>query len=202
MFNGMPTRLITAAIICAQISAMFFAIAIPGPQSLAREAKMQFEVSDVPMESPMAEDGLIEETGWEGCVADVEESADVTAAISDEPPEEVFEATCDANAGTDDCGSDAAMPIDADDLKSRGVIYDGGYRYTWYSQRVLPGGGLAIEGRHVSDEGYVVDAGERIVVASSDLPHGTELDVPFGSGKAVVLDTGCASGTIDVYTDF
>ena len=91
---------------------------------------------------------------------------------------------------------------EADQLRTQGVIFDGGYRYTWYSQRVLPGGGLAIDGRHVSAEGYVVDADERIVVASSDLPRGTELDVPFGSGKAVVLDTGCAPGTIDVYTDF
>ena len=90
----------------------------------------------------------------------------------------------------------------SDDLRSLGVIYDDGYRYTWYSQRVLPGGGLNIEGRHVSDEGYVVDSQDRIVVASSDLAYGTTIDVPFGNGKAVVLDTGCTSGTIDVYTDF
>ena len=54
---------------------------------------------------------------WEDCAVDVEESADVAAPISDELPEEVFEAACDADAGTDDFGSDAAMPIDADDLK-------------------------------------------------------------------------------------
>lgn len=90
----------------------------------------------------------------------------------------------------------------SDQLRTQGVIYDGDYRYTWYSQRVLPGGGLAIDGRHVSDEGYVVDSQERIVVASTDLPHGTEIDVPFGGGKGVVLDSGCASGTLDIYTDF
>ena len=90
----------------------------------------------------------------------------------------------------------------SDQLLSQGVIQDGGYRYTWYSQRVLPGGGLNIEGRHVSQEGYVVDAQERIVLASSDLPYGTEVSIPFGSGRGVVLDTGCDSGTLDVYTNF
>lgn len=90
----------------------------------------------------------------------------------------------------------------SDQLLSQGVIEDGGYRYTWYSQRVLPGGGLNIEGRHVSQEGYVVDAQERIVLASSDLPYGSEVSIPFGSGRGVVLDTGCDSGTLDVYTNF
>jgi len=90
----------------------------------------------------------------------------------------------------------------SEQLRDAGVINDGGVSYTWYSQQVLPGGGLNIEGRHVSDEGYIVDGQDRIVVASSDLPYGTELSVPFGGGTAVVLDTGCAPGIVDVYTDF
>ena len=90
----------------------------------------------------------------------------------------------------------------SEQLRNAGLISDGGVNYTWYSERVLPGGGLNIEGRHVSDEGYVVDGQGRIVVASSDLPYGTELSVPFGSGIAVVLDTGCAPGIVDVYTNF
>lgn len=98
--------------------------------------------------------------------------------------------------------SPAAGYYTSDQLRDQGVIFDGGYRYTWYSQRVLPGGGLAIEGRHVTDEGYVADFLGRIVVASSDIPYGTEIVIPFGSGTGIVLDTGCASGTIDVYTDF
>lgn len=90
----------------------------------------------------------------------------------------------------------------SEQLLTQGVIDDGTYRYTWYSQRVLPGGGLNIEGRHVTEEGYVADSQERIVLASSDLPYGTEVAIPFGSGTGVVLDTGCASGTLDVYTNF
>ena len=90
----------------------------------------------------------------------------------------------------------------SEQLRNEGIISDGGVSYTWYSERVLPGGGLNIEGRHVSDEGYVVDGQGRIVVASSDLPYGAELSVPFGDGTAVVLDTGCAPGIVDVYTSF
>lgn len=112
------------------------------------------------------------------------------AAASEEPSETADRQNASENHYT------------SDELRAQGVIADGGYQYTWYSQRVLPGDGLAIEGRHVSDEGYVVDAQERIVVASSDLPYGAEVAVPFGSGTAVVLDTGCASGVLDVYTNF
>lgn len=90
----------------------------------------------------------------------------------------------------------------SDYLRSAGVVNDGGTKYTWYSQNVLPGGGLDIEGRHVED-GYVVDGNGRIVVASSDIPYGTEIDLPFGSGKGIVLDTGYLEpGQIDIYTDF
>lgn len=88
-----------------------------------------------------------------------------------------------------------------ENFKQAGVVYgDDGTRYTWYSQNVLPGGGLDIPGRHVDENGYVADSNGRIAVASSDLPIGTELDTPFG--PATVYDTGCASGTVDIYTNF
>ena len=89
-------------------------------------------------------------------------------------------------------------------FKSAGVVYgDDGTRYTWYSQRVLPGGGLTElnnNGRHVNDEGFVCDGDGYIAISSSDHEQGTIIDTPFGEGK--VYDSGCASGTIDVYTDF
>lgn len=90
------------------------------------------------------------------------------------------------------------------DFKSMGVIYDdNGTKYTWYSQNVLPGGGLDAlnnNGRHVDDEGLIRDGDGYISVASSDHPIGTVIDTPFGEAK--VYDTGCDSGTIDIYTDF
>lgn len=86
-------------------------------------------------------------------------------------------------------------------LYSAGVINWGGYRWTWYSQRVLPGTGLAIPGRHVDESGYVCDADNYICLASSDLAKGTVVPTPFGkSGK--IYDAGCASGTLDVYVNW
>lgn len=83
-----------------------------------------------------------------------------------------------------------------DDLRNLGVIYDGGWKYTWYSERVLPGGGLNIPGRY-SDGNFVRDENGYICVASSDLAKGTVIDTPWGVAK--VYDCGCASGTIDIY---
>ena len=89
---------------------------------------------------------------------------------------------------------------DAPDLQSAGVVYDGGTRYTWYSQNVLPGGGLAdlnANGRHVGDGGYVMDGDGYIAVASGDLPMGSVVDTPWGAAK--VYDRCGVSGTVDVY---
>lgn len=97
---------------------------------------------------------------------------------------------------------DTSDGISASEFQFLGVVEDDGVRYTWYSQNVLPGGGLDelnANGRHV-EGGYVVDGDGYIAVASSDHEKGTVLDTPFGAAK--VYDTGCASGTIDVYTNF
>ncbi len=80
-----------------------------------------------------------------------------------------------------------------------GVISDGNYNYTWYSENVLPGRGLNIPGRH-SDGNYVRDENGYLVLASSDLLRGTIVETPFGTGK--VYDTGCPHGVIDVYTSW
>ena len=87
---------------------------------------------------------------------------------------------------------------DPSDFQTAGVVYEDGVTYTWYSQNVLPGGGLDIPGRTTNDEGYVCDGDGNICVASSDYEIGTQLDTPWGD--AVVYDTGCASGVVDVYT--
>ena len=85
------------------------------------------------------------------------------------------------------------------DLMNLGVIYDGGYKYTWYSEQVLPGGGLDIPGRY-SDGNFVRDENGYICVASSDFDKGTILETPWGTAK--VYDCGCASGTIDMYVSW
>ena len=84
--------------------------------------------------------------------------------------------------------------------KSKGVNYFNGHKETWYSQKVLPGGGLKIPGRHVDDRGLVCDENGYICVASSDYSKGTIVETSLGTGK--VYDCGCASGTIDIYTNW
>lgn len=84
-------------------------------------------------------------------------------------------------------------------MKFRGVVNYAGYRYTYYSQSVLPGHGLRIPGRHV-EKGCVVDGDGYICVASSTHAKGTVVPTPlveFPQGK--VYDSGCAPGTIDLY---
>lgn len=82
----------------------------------------------------------------------------------------------------------------------KGVNYFNGHRETYYSQKVLPGHGLNIPGRHVASDGTIRDKDGYICVASSDYPKGTVVETSLGPGK--VYDSGCAPGTIDIYTDW
>lgn len=79
-----------------------------------------------------------------------------------------------------------------------GIIYWNGYKFTYYSQSVLPGGALRIPGRHINKDGYVADKDGYIVLAS-DKPMGTVIPTPFGYlGK--VYDRGVYGNHFDVYT--
>lgn len=83
-----------------------------------------------------------------------------------------------------------------------GVKWFEGHRETWYSQKVLPGPGLNIPGRHVADDGTVRDA-EGYIVIACDLSYaarGSIILTSLGPGK--VYDTGCAYGTLDIYVDW
>lgn len=86
-------------------------------------------------------------------------------------------------------------------LKQMGVIIWNNYRWTWYSQRVLPGGGLNIPGRHVDENGYVCDENGRICLASGFVDKGTIVNTPFGK-EGCVYDYCATANTYDVYTDF
>lgn len=84
------------------------------------------------------------------------------------------------------------------DLQFHGVINWSGYRFTYYSQRVLPGGGLNIPGRHINSAGFVADKDGYIVLANS-APKGTVINTPFGY-KGKVYDRGTYGNHFDVYT--
>lgn len=76
-----------------------------------------------------------------------------------------------------------------------GVVNWNGYKFTYYSQSVLPGGGLRIPGRHV-DGGFVKDSDGYIVLANSRA-NGTVIQTPWGAGK--IYDKGTSGNHIDIY---
>lgn len=83
------------------------------------------------------------------------------------------------------------------DFMRDGVVYDDGKKYTYYSERVLPGGGLNIPGRHTSG-GFVRDEDGYIVLANGD-HYGETVETPWGTGK--VYDTGTYGDHYDVYVE-
>lgn len=84
-----------------------------------------------------------------------------------------------------------------DDFMFRGVVYWSGYKFTYYSEKVLPGGGLRIPGRHVNTDGYVTDE-EGYIVLAGDAPMGSVFETPFGY-KGKIYDRGTSGNHLDVY---
>lgn len=105
--------------------------------------------------------------------------------------------TSNFDSATNTNGS--ASLYDGNSFKSQGVVYWNGIRYTWYSSNVLYH--YRTPEWTVDSNGFYVTSDGLFVVASSDYPQGTIVDTPFGH-KGIVLDSGCASGTIDMYTKF
>ena len=83
---------------------------------------------------------------------------------------------------------------------SKGRIWFNGHTETYYSQKVLPGAGLNIPGRHIASDGTIRDKDGYIVLASDDYPKGTVVETSLGVGK--VYDSGSGKGNIDLYTDW
>lgn len=86
--------------------------------------------------------------------------------------------------------------------RSGGVNYYNGNKETWYSEKVLPGGGLKIPGRHVAEDGTIRDEDGYICVAAnpSYKSYGSRLLTSLGPAK--VYDSGCDYGTIDIYVSW
>lgn len=83
-----------------------------------------------------------------------------------------------------------------------GVVYFNGHKETYYSQKVLPGGGLKIPGRHLAEDGTVRDEEGYICVAAdwNYLPYGETVLTSLGPAR--VYDTGCDYGVIDIYVNW
>lgn len=110
-------------------------------------------------------------------------------------PEPIIE---DTEEEITEVSEDPAAAYSFDELLWMGVIYWGDYRWTYYSESVLPGEGLNIPGRYTDETGFVCDENGYICLASSDLSYGTIVSTPFGR-MGCVYDSGCPSGTLDVY---
>ena len=126
-----------------------------------------------------------------------EEAEEVVEAATEDYslPEPIIEDTEEESA---EVSEDPAAAYSFDELLWMGVIYWGDYRWTYYSESVLPGEGLNIPGRYTDETGFVCDENGYICLASSDLSYGTIVSTPFGR-MGCVYDSGCPSGTLDVY---
>lgn len=102
---------------------------------------------------------------------------------------------------TTEASSSNDVLYSASQFMELGIIHWNGWRWTYYSEKVLPGGGLDIPGRHNDTDGYVCDENDYICLSSSSLSKGTVIDTPFGK-RGMVYDTGCPSDVIDVYVNW
>ena len=84
-------------------------------------------------------------------------------------------------------------------FRRTGRIWWNGWSWTYYSERILPGYGLRIPGRHTDALGYVRDGNGFLCLVSDVHKRGTILETPFG-GHGKVYDCGCGNNyTVDVY---
>ena len=104
-----------------------------------------------------------------------------------------------SSSGSGNSGSSSSASGNVPNLMSAGVVNWGGYRFTWYSQKILPGGGLNIPGRHVNGAGFVCD-GDGYIVAATAFGHGTTGNSPWGAWRS--YDTGVSGNTVDLYTNW
>lgn len=86
-------------------------------------------------------------------------------------------------------------------FKRRGRAKWNGWSWTWYSQRVLPGPGLKIPGRHLDKNGFVCDKDDYICLASSRKNKKAKkiIPTPFGKFGKVYDCGGGGSKWADVY---
>ena len=87
------------------------------------------------------------------------------------------------------------------DFMNAGVINWGGWTWTYYSERILPGDGLWIPGRWTDSDGYVCDENGYVCLASTSVARYSIIETPFGrTGK--VYDSGCDYGVMDIYVNW
>lgn len=130
-------------------------------------------------------------------MADTASSAAELEETTEHEPE--TEAPPEEEPATED--EDVVAVYSSSYFRRMGVIRWGGWRWTWYSERVLPGTGLHIPGRHADGNGYIRDGDGYICCASDVLGYGAIVETPFG-GYGKIYDCGCDADVIDVYVNW
>lgn len=140
----------------------------------------------------------------EGKVSELEQELAFKIAAREEAERQAAE---QAKASQTKVAQTASAPAQASYTSSGGGltasagVYNGpSGKETYYSQKVLPGGGLNIPGRHVAGDGTIRDADGYIVIASDNLPKGATAETSLGTGK--VYDTGVGHPGVDIYTNW
>ena len=134
-----------------------------------------------------------------GKLDDAGEPIDAEPEEADEESEEYYEEDYyyyEPYSGTGYTYTGGATATTTHDLvNGQGRAYDeNGTSYTYYYDVC---GDLDIPGEHKDADGVSYDSDGYIVVASSDYEKGTVIETPYGDAR--VWDTGCASGTVDIY---
>ena len=156
---------------------------------LIEERKEQERLEEAKLEAERLEAERLEAERLEAERIEAEQAAAEAAWIAEEDA-----AMAASGSAVDTQGGEGVL------TKSGGVNYFNGQRETYYSQRVLPGGGLNIPGRHVAADGTIRDADEYIVVASDRQAKGETGQCSLGAYK--VYDTGVGHDGVDIYTDW
>ena len=129
----------------------------------------------------------------------VEDAVEETVTVEDS-----VETVVEDTQSVEDTSTEAY--VSPKDFKWMGTCHYNGWKWTYYSQRVLPGGGLSIPGRHVDSDGFVCDENGYIVLASTVAQDKKDVAVywtPFGRwGKVYDFCDGVSEATLDVYCDW
>ena len=136
----------------------------------------------------------------EGSISQIQPILDAAEGRKQEAEAQVYQAYQETSENVSGDSSEAYSGDYSGDYYSfmrDGVVYSNGNKYTYYSQSVLPGGGLDIPGRHT--EGGFVKDGDGYIVLANDKANGTVVDTPWGQGK--VYDSGTSGDHYDVYVE-
>lgn len=93
------------------------------------------------------------------------------------------------------------MIMTPEEFEVVGVIFFKGWKFTYYSEQVLPGEGLTIPGRW-SDGKFVRDEDGFLCVASNEHPYGSKVETPFGMAKVYDMVGDDVTGVIDIYVSW